>query len=126
MENGASILFELPGVAVARVEHISDERDHVVRLVHVVTTASSAAGYPSCGAISTSVRQNRSPNRMIKDAARIAYGFRNLDNQRRRIRLHCKRTMISQPQRGDQPLTSKSRLRRQRAVGQRPVYDLFI
>jgi hypothetical protein len=32
-------------------------------------------------------------NRLIKDAARIAFGFRNLDNQRRRVRLHCKRTM---------------------------------
>jgi transposase len=39
-------------------------------------------------------------NRLIKDAARIAFGFRNLDNQRRRVRLHCKRTMISQPLRG--------------------------
>jgi transposase len=27
-------------------------------------------------------------NRMVKDAARIAFGFRNLDNQRRRIRFH--------------------------------------
>jgi transposase len=35
-------------------------------------------------------------NRMVKDAARIAFGFRNLDNQRRRVRLHCKRTIISQ------------------------------
>jgi transposase len=34
-------------------------------------------------------------NRLIKDAARIAFGFRNLDNQRRRVRLHCKRTTIS-------------------------------
>ena len=40
-------------------------------------------------------------NRLIKDAARIAFGFRNLDNQRRRVRLHCKRTtIISQPLRG--------------------------
>jgi transposase len=30
-------------------------------------------------------------NRMIKDAARIAFGFRNLDNQRRRVRFHCTR-----------------------------------
>jgi transposase len=35
-------------------------------------------------------------NRMIKDAARIAFGFRNLENQRRRV-LHCKKTTISQP-----------------------------
>jgi transposase len=39
-------------------------------------------------------------NRMVKDAARIAFGFRNLHNQRRRARLHCKRTIISQPVRG--------------------------
>jgi transposase len=39
-------------------------------------------------------------NRMVKDAARIAFGFRNLENQRRRVRLHCKRTIISQPMRG--------------------------
>ena len=34
-------------------------------------------------------------NRLIKDAARIAFGFRNLDNQRRRVRLHRKRKIIS-------------------------------
>jgi transposase len=41
-----------------------------------------------------------STNRMVKDAARIAFGFRNLDSQRRRVRLHCKRTITSQPLRG--------------------------
>jgi transposase len=30
-------------------------------------------------------------NRLIKDAARVAFGFRNLDNQRRRVRFHCTR-----------------------------------
>jgi hypothetical protein len=39
-------------------------------------------------------------NRLIKDAARIAFGFRNLGNQRRRVRLHCNRAMISSPMRG--------------------------
>jgi transposase len=39
-------------------------------------------------------------NRLIKDAARIAFGFRNLENQRRRVRLHCKRKMINLPVRG--------------------------
>jgi transposase len=34
-------------------------------------------------------------NRLIKDAARIAFGFRNIENQRRRVRLHCKRAMTS-------------------------------
>jgi hypothetical protein len=36
---------------------------------------------------------------MIEDAARIAFGFRNLHNQRRRVRPHCKKTIISQPAR---------------------------
>jgi transposase len=34
-------------------------------------------------------------NRLIKDAARTAFGFRNPGNQRRRVRLHCNRKMIS-------------------------------
>jgi transposase len=59
MENGTSILFELPGVEVQRVERVSDERDRVVRLLHVVTTVSGAAGCPGCGVMSTSVRQYR-------------------------------------------------------------------
>jgi Transposase len=44
--------------------------------------------------------RTESANRMVQDAARIAFGFRNLHNQRRRVRLHCKRTVISQPLRG--------------------------
>ena len=49
MENGTTILFGLPGVAVERVERGQDEHGGLVRLVHVVTTASSAAGCPRCG-----------------------------------------------------------------------------
>lgn len=30
-------------------------------------------------------------NHRVKDAARVAFGFRNLDNQRRRVRFHCTR-----------------------------------
>ena len=30
-------------------------------------------------------------NRLVKDAARVAFGFRSLDNQRRRVRFHCTR-----------------------------------
>jgi transposase len=59
MENGTTILFGLPGVAVQRVERVQDEHGDVVRLVHVVTTASSAAGCPQCGVVSTSVKQYR-------------------------------------------------------------------
>jgi len=59
MENGTTILFGLPGVAVQRVERVRDEHGDAVRLVHVVTTASSAAGCPQCGVVSVSVKQRR-------------------------------------------------------------------
>ena len=78
MENGTSILFGLPGVAVRRVERALDERGVAVRLVHVVTNASSAAGCPQCGVVSTSVKQRRTtrprataPGRLAVDSARI-------------------------------------------------------
>src|SRR5512138_3061709 len=38
-----------------------------------------------------------STNRMVKDAARIAFGFHNLGNQRRRIRFHCTRRSHQPP-----------------------------
>ena len=47
MENGTSILFGLPGVAVQRVERALDEHGVAVRLVHVVTTASQRGGLPA-------------------------------------------------------------------------------
>lgn len=36
-------------------------------------------------------------NRMIKDAAWITFGCRNFQTRRRRLRLHCKRMITSQP-----------------------------
>jgi transposase len=59
MENGTSILFGLPGVGVQRVERATGEDGTAVRLVHVVATASSAAGCPQCGVVSTSLKQWR-------------------------------------------------------------------
>jgi transposase len=59
MENGTTILFGLPGVAVERVERTRDEEGVALRLVHLVTTASSAAGCPECGVVSVSVKQRR-------------------------------------------------------------------
>jgi transposase len=59
MEKGTTILFGLPGVAVERVERVSGEDGEPVRLVHVKTVASSAAGCPACGVVSTSVKQYR-------------------------------------------------------------------
>jgi transposase len=59
MENATSILFGLPGVAVQRVERAADVHGDAVRLVHVTTVATSAAGCPKCGVVSTSVKQYR-------------------------------------------------------------------
>ncbi len=59
MENATSILFGLPGVTVDRVERAADVHGDAVRLVHVKTVASSAAGCPKCGVVSTSVKQYR-------------------------------------------------------------------
>ena len=70
MENGTTILFGLPGVAVQLVERGTDERGGPGRLVHVVTTAPGAAGCPSCGVISTSVLSTGRPGRGICRMAR--------------------------------------------------------
>jgi transposase len=44
-------------------------------------------------------------NRTVKTAARTAYGFRNLDNQRRRVRFACtRRSRRAPPAEGDFPL----------------------
>jgi transposase len=59
MEDGTSILFGLPGVAVQRVERTWDKQGTSLRLVHMVTTERSAAACPKCGVFSTSVRQYR-------------------------------------------------------------------
>lgn len=54
MEDGTTILFGLPGVAVDRVERHGDGR-----VAHVVTVDESAAACPGCGVFSTSVKQYR-------------------------------------------------------------------
>jgi hypothetical protein len=46
MEHGTTIPFGLPGVAVDHVERVTGKGGQVVRLVHVVTAVSSAAGCP--------------------------------------------------------------------------------
>ena len=54
MENGTTLLFGLPGVAVARVEATPDGG----RVVEVVTADAAAARCPGCGTVSRSVKAN--------------------------------------------------------------------
>jgi transposase len=56
VENGTTILFGLPGVAVDRVEKDADG----ARTVHLRTADEAAAACPRCGVFSGSVRQRRS------------------------------------------------------------------
>jgi len=55
MENGTSLLLDLPGLAVWRVARQPDGS----RVVDVVTDDASAAACPSCGVFSTSVKELR-------------------------------------------------------------------
>jgi transposase len=87
MENGTSILFGLPGVAVQRVERSTDEGGAGVRLVHVVTTASSAAGCPQCGVVSVSVKQHRTTT--PRD---LPYGEEPLEVRWRKRQYRCRET----------------------------------
>src|SRR5512143_1415940 len=55
VEDGTTVLFGLPGVAVDRVE----AAENGVRTVHLVTADRDAAACPACGVFSASVRQRR-------------------------------------------------------------------
>jgi len=85
MENGTSILFGLPGVAVQRVERATGDDGEPVRLVHIVTTASSAAGCPQCGVVSTSVKQHRTTR--PRD---LPYGEEPLEVRWRKRQYRCR------------------------------------
>jgi len=68
---------------------LAAELPEATRLAHTLdawwprSSASSSPGTPTPAPKPT--------NRMIKDAGQIAFGFRNLDHQRRRVRFHCTR-----------------------------------
>jgi transposase len=51
--DGATLLFGLPGVRVARVERLTDG----TRVVHVITAKQTAAACPGCGVVSTWVKE---------------------------------------------------------------------
>ena len=55
MEHGTTILFGMAGLGVRGVEVESDG----TRVVHAVTADETAAACPSCGVLSTSLKQNR-------------------------------------------------------------------
>ncbi len=54
MSNSTTTLFGLSGVRVSRVDRLESGG----RVVHVETADSSSAGCPSCGVVSTSVKEN--------------------------------------------------------------------
>ena len=85
MDHATTILFGLPGVAVDRVERVAGEQGDDVRLVHVVTTASSAAGCPQCGVVSTSVKQYR-----ITRPRDVPYGEEPLAIRWRKRQYRCR------------------------------------
>jgi transposase len=87
MENGTTILFGPPGVAVRCVGRSHDENGAMVRLVHVVTTAGSAAGCPCCGVVSTSVKQYR-----VTRPRDLAYGEEPLAVRWRKRQFRCQET----------------------------------
>ncbi len=55
MENGTTLLLDLPGLAVAEVVRAEDGG----RVVHLVTADESASACPSCGVFSTSPKERR-------------------------------------------------------------------
>ena len=81
MSNGTSILFGLPGVRVSRVERTGDGS----RTVHVVTADSSAVGCPSCGVVSTSVKQN-----CVTAPKDLPYGEESLMVVWHKVRWRCR------------------------------------
>ena len=85
MEKGTTILFGLPGVAVQRVERVRGDDGEPVRLVHVTTAESSAAGCPACGVVSTSVKQCRTTR--PRD---LPYGEEPLEVRWRKRQYRCR------------------------------------
>jgi len=81
MEEGTTILFGLPGVAV---DHVEGDLDGT-RTVHVVTADESAAACPVCGVFSSSVKQYRTTR--PKD---LPYGEAPLAVRWRKVQWRCR------------------------------------
>jgi transposase len=80
LEHGTTILFGLSGVRVESVDH-----DVGVRVVHVRTADDAAAGCPSCGVVSTSVKEY--PTTTPKD---LPYGEVPIEVRWRKRRWRCR------------------------------------
>lgn len=81
MEHGTTILFGMAGLGVRGVEVESDG----TRVVHAVTADETAAACPSCGVLSTSLKQNRTTR--PKD---LPYGQQPLRVRWHKRRLRCR------------------------------------
>ena len=77
MSDATTVLFGLPGVRVERVERRPDG----TRVVDVVTDDPTAAGCPSCGVVSVSVKE-----RMSTSPKDIPYGRDRIILRWRKIR----------------------------------------
>jgi transposase len=81
LSNGTSILFGLSGVNVQRVERAADGS----RTVHVMTANSSAAGCPSCGVVSTSVKEH-----VTTSSKDLPYGESEISIRWHKTRWRCR------------------------------------
>jgi transposase len=81
VDQGTTVLFGLPGVRVERVEAVGDG----TRVVHVATDDPTSAACPSCGVISTSVKEY--PTTTPRD---LPYGESALVVVWRKVRWRCR------------------------------------
>jgi transposase len=80
MEHGTTILFGLPGLGVRDVEVGEDG----TRVVHALTVEETAAACPTCGVVSTSLKQNR-----VTRPKDLPYGEAALTVRWHKRRLRC-------------------------------------
>jgi transposase len=79
--DSTTVLFGLPGVRVERVEHHADGS----RVVDVVTNEPTAAACPSCGVVSTSVKEYA-----VTSPKNIPYGEGRIMLRWNKVRWRCR------------------------------------
>ncbi|MFI6800322.1 AAA family ATPase [Streptosporangium canum] len=99
-ECGVTELFPLSEFKLRQDEH-RDRRCLAGRYgaVPIINETIDAWWPEALAFITTGITNARTEgtDRLIKDAARVAFGFRNLDDQRRRVRLACTHQTINVP-----------------------------